>query len=80
MNLLSLKLVMDEIKKLETKSKFDIISTGRECNEVFSLIKNTNNENIFKRGCIYTYNPDTYKELIKNFPLIKKVYCKKEEV
>ena len=80
MNLLSLKLVMDEIKKLETKSKFDIISTGRECNEVFSLIKNTNNENIFKRGCIYTYNPDTYKELIKNYPLIKKVYCKKEEV
>lgn len=80
MNLLSLKLVIEEIKKLKTSCKFDIVCTGGSSEEVFSLIKDSGCENIFKRGCLFTYSPEKYKTVINLFPLIKGVYYLNEEI
>ena len=80
MNIRSLELVLDEIEKLETSSKFDMICTGGASKEVFSLIKNKKYGNIFKRGCLFTYNPDKYRNMINLFPLIKGVYFSNEEI
>ena len=80
MDIQSLTILLEEIIKLETECKFDLICTGGACKVVFSLIKNNNYEYLFKRGCLFTYNPDKYKNMIDLYPLIKGIYIKNEEV
>ena len=82
MNIRSLELVLGEMIKLKTSCKFDIICTGGASEEVFNTIKELGEEyeNLFKRGCLFTYNPPKYKHMINRFPLIKGVYLKNEEV
>ena len=80
MNIKSLGLLLTEINKLKTECKFDLICTGGASEEVFSFIQSNNSEFIFKRGCLFTYNPDKYKKNAQRFPLIKGVYYSNDEV
>ena len=80
MNIPSLILLLKEIVKLKTDCKFDIISTGGASEEVFSVLKSYKCEFIFKRGCLFTYHPEKYKNMKNRFPLIKGVYYTSEEV
>ena len=80
MNMHSLFLVLKEIEKLETNCKFDLISTGKPINDIFNLIEKHKFYNIFKRCCIFTYNPQKYLYLTQKYNLIKGVYYTNSEV
>ena len=80
MNIPSLDLLLHEIIKLKTECKFDLICTGGASKEVFSFIKDNDCEFIFKRGCLFTYHPEKYKNNAKLFPLIKGIYYSNNEV
>ena len=80
MNKRALFLVLKEIEMLKTKCKFDLICTGSSCKEILELIKKNNFLNIFKRCCIYTYNPDDYSDVPKKYSLVKDICYTKFEV
>lgn len=80
MNIKSFDLLLHEIIKLKTECKFDLICTGGASKEVFSFINNKSCQYIFKRGCLFTYHPEKYKNSANIFPLIKGIYYSNEEV
>ena len=80
MNIPSLKLLLQELIRLNTNSKFDLICTGEAGEEVFSLMIDKKYESLFKRACIYTYSPDKYQNLLNLFPIIKGIYLHSNEV
>ena len=76
----ALFLVLKEINELKTNCKFDLICPGSSCKEILDLIKNKNFLHIFKRCCIFTYNPEIYSDIPKKYPLVKGIFFDKSQV
>jgi hypothetical protein len=79
-NKYALFLVLKEIVLLKTNCKFDLICTGSSCKEILEYIQKKNFLHIFKRCCIYTYNPDKYSDILNKYSLVKDIFFDKSQV
>ena len=83
-NLLSLRLVMEEIKIYNTKrfniSLFNLIVTGSKFQKIIDFLIENNYEELFLNICIYCMEIDKYSHLSKKYNKIKGVYNDQEQV
>ena len=76
MNLETLILVCEDIKKNTKEAKFDLIvgDSENETQKAIEKLREKNYIDIFKRICIFTYYVEKYKNIKNKFPEIKGVY------
>ena len=82
MNLETLILVCEDIKKNTNDAKFDLIvgDSENETEKAINKLRDKNYINIFKRICIFTYYVEKYKYIQINYPEVKAVYFYPSEV
>ena len=70
MNLETLILVCEDIKKNTNDAKFDLIvgDSENETEKAIDKLRDKNYINIFKRICIFTYYVEKYKYIQINYP------------
>ena len=76
MNLDTLLLVCEDIKKNTNDAKFDLIVGDSEdiTQKAIDKLRKENYINIFKRICIFTYYVSKYKNVSLKYPEVKGVY------
>ena len=82
MNLDTLLLVCEDIKKNTNDAKFDLIVGDSEdiTQKAIEKLRKENYINIFKRICIFTYYVSKYKNVSLKYPEVKGVYFYPSEV
>ena len=83
-NLLSLNIVMEEIKKKNTKYDrryvFNLIVTGSQCEKVMEFLIKNKYEQFFQNICIYCMKIEKYIHLSKKYNKIKGVFNKPNNI
>ncbi len=75
-NEFSMKLVMEELKRKETKSKFNLIMSGTNIDNIIEII----NKKFIDRECILLSSSSKKYDYLKNkYPIIKGIFSEEKE-
>ena len=75
-NEFSMKLVMEELKRKDTKSTFNLIMSGTNIDNIIEII----NEKFIDRVCIFSSSSKKYDSLKNKYPIIKGIFTEEKEV
>ena len=71
-----MKLVMEELKRKDTKSTFNLIMSGTNIDNIIEII----NEKFIDRVCIFSSSSKKYDSLKNKYPIIKGIFSEEKEV
>ena len=75
-NEFSMKLVMEELKRKDTKSIFNLIMSGTNIDNIIEII----NEKFIDRVCIFSSSSKKYDSLKNKYPIIKGIFSEEKEI
>ena len=71
-----MKLVMEELKRKDTKSTFNLIMSGTNIDNIIEII----NEKFIDRVCIFSSSSKKYDSLKNKYPIIKGIFSEEKEI